>query len=156
MQNDPTYKNWFVWGKGKGVNGTEPPSNWQRIGGPPGSGWNREVEGQVVPRDEWFFSQFSSHMPDFNLREPQVIQYWKKFLKLWLDFGLDGFRIDAISHGFEFVNEDGTFPDEERNLLDDKPDSFGYLLHTYTVDQPELFELTGGKFLIITQGVRSE
>jgi alpha-glucosidase len=140
MQGDPDYANWFLWAKGRN-NNTEPPSNWMRIGGEPGTGWNRQVENQDVPRNEWFYAQFYWNMPDFNLREPKVVEYWQNFLRKWLNFGLDGFRIDAISHGFEFVNGDGTFPDEERNLGIENPWDFAYLKHTYTQDQPELFEL---------------
>jgi alpha-glucosidase len=138
-ENDSEFANWFVWANGS--DSSSPPSNWQRIGGPPKSAWNRQVEDRDVTREEWFYAQFYWNMPDFNLREPEVIAYWQKFLKLWLDFGLDGFRVDAISHGFEFQFPNGTFPDEEVNEGVSNPDDFGYLKHAYTQDQPELFDL---------------
>ena len=133
---DSEYENWFVWSDGKGTNKSQPPSNWQRIGKGPGSGWNYNLK-----RDQWFYAVFSDHMPDLNLREPKVIAYWEKFLKLWLDFGLDGFRVDAISHGFEKVLANGTYPDEEINQEVSNQDDFSYLQHTNTLDQPELFDL---------------
>lgn len=142
MANDATYKNWFVWAEGKGPNKDEPPSNWMRIGGGPTSGWNRYINGQQIKtRSEYFYAQFYWNMPDFNFREPAVLAYWVKFLKMWLEFGLDGFRVDAISHGYEFVNSNGTYPDEPRNLHIDDENDFAYLDHIYTQDQPELFEL---------------
>lgn len=143
MAGDEEYKNWFLWANGTGEDGSEPPSNWQRIGGIPGSGWNYQVKGQnITTRNEWFYAQFYWNMPDFNLREPKVIEYWQNFLRKWLDFGLDGFRIDAISHGFESeMFENGTYPNEERNLDITDPEHFGYLIHKYTQDLPELFDL---------------
>lgn len=140
-QNDETYKNWFVWAEGTGPNKSSPPSNWQRIGGGPTTAWNRKANNVEVQRDEYFYAQFSGNMPDFNLREPKVKEYFEKFLKTWLDFGLDGFRVDAISHGFEHVLSNGTFPDEPVRQGVSNPESFDYLDHIYTQDQPELFDL---------------
>lgn len=142
MNNDPDFKNWFVWAEGKGPNKDQPPSNWQSIGGGLSSAWSREVEGQVIAnRSEYFYGQFSWIMPDFNFREPAVLEYWEKFMKMWLDFGLDGFRIDAISHGYEFVLPNGTYPDEPRNENVEDETDFTYLKHIYTQDLPELFDL---------------
>jgi alpha-glucosidase len=135
-QKNAQYDNWFVWADGKGDAKNDPPSNWQKIGGGLSSAWNRHAN-----RSEFYYAQFNDNMPDLNLREPQVQDYWKQFLRLWLDFGLDGFRIDAISHGIEFVFANGTRPDEDIVAGVESEFSFDYLNHTYTQDQPELFEL---------------
>ncbi|KAG5669118.1 hypothetical protein PVAND_017014 [Polypedilum vanderplanki] len=141
MEKDSVYDKWFVWLEGKGENKTLPPSNWQRIGGGLSTAWNRHINGQEINRTEFFYAQFSATMPDLNLRNEQVKEYWKKFLKMWLEFGLDGFRIDAISHGIEYFNADGTAPDEAIVEGIENENDFNYLNHTYTQDQPELFEL---------------
>jgi alpha-glucosidase len=140
--NDSEYRDWFIWGNGRN-NNQDPPSNWQRIGDGPGSAWSRTIEGrEIMTRNEWFMSQFYWNMPDFNLRHPEVKKYWQKFLRYWLNFKLDGFRIDAISHGFEVLpNADGTFPDEAVNPDVSNPKDFGYLHHNLTQDLPELFDL---------------
>lgn len=141
MIKNGTYDNWFVWADGTGPNNATPPSNWQHIGGPPGSAWNRHLNGVEIERKEFYYAQFYSGMPDFNFREPAVRQYFEDFLRNWLNFGLDGFRIDAISHGYEFVFSNGTYPDEPVKPNATDPNDFGYLDHIYTQDQPELFEL---------------
>lgn len=139
LQNDTTYKNWFI--KTDKINDEElgTPTNWQRIGGEPGSAWNKIGES-----DEFYYAQFSGKMPDLNLREPEVLKYFEQVMTFWLDFGLDGFRIDAISHGYEVdKNETGFLPNESinENCKDCDLTNFDYLIHNYTQDQPELFNL---------------
>ena len=49
----------------------------------------------------WYYGVFSSQMPDFNLRNPDVVEYHKDNLRFWLNKGVDGFRFDAVSVLFE-------------------------------------------------------
>jgi alpha-glucosidase len=65
----------------------------------------------------------------------------KKVLLFWLDRGIDGFRIDAIPHIFETINEDGSYPDEPLSGLCDDPVGTCYLSHIYTKDLDETYEL---------------
>lgn len=48
-----------------------------------------------------FFATFGPHMPDFNLRRPEVFDYHLDSLRFWLNRGLDGFRLDAVPHLIE-------------------------------------------------------
>lgn len=130
------FDDWFVWTDKIGNDKLQRPSNWQRIGGVPGSAWtNHSVRG------EFYYGQFSENMPDFNLRNEEVLEYFDGVIKFWLDLGMDGFRIDAISHGIEALpGYDGKYEDEDRNETITELDDFGYLIHTLTQDQPELFE----------------
>lgn len=139
LDKNETYLNWFI--KTDKINNEElgRPTNWQRIGGEPGSAWNR-----IEETDEFYYAQFDAHMPDLNLREAEVQKYFEKVMTTWLDFGLDGFRIDAISHGFEIEkNGTGYLPNEPLNedCKDCVKNNFDYLKHIYTQDQPELFDL---------------
>lgn len=128
------FDDWFVWTNKTGETGK--PSNWQRIGGGLGSAWTNHGI-----RNEFYYGQFSENMPDLNLRNEKVLEYFDEVLKFWLDVGMDGFRIDAISHGIEALpGDDGMYKDEERNEKVIKEDDFGYLIHSQTQDQPELFE----------------
>jgi glycosidase len=82
-------------------------------------------------------------MPDFNLRNDDVLSYLESVMKFWLDLDLDGFRIDAISHGIEVLPDatTGKYPDEDEIPgVEDKAD-FGFLNHTLTQDQPKLFDI---------------
>jgi len=44
----------------------------------------------------WYYGVFSDQMPDFNLRNPDVIAYHMDNLRFWLNRGVDGFRFDAV------------------------------------------------------------
>lgn len=143
---DGQYDDWFVWtdkigwrDEADGEEAVEKPSNWQRIGDGPGTGWTKSEK-----RKEFYYGQFGPNMPDLNLRNPEVNNYLKDVMEFWLDMGIDGFRIDAISHGIEVEPDETTkvYPNEavREPKIDDKKD-FDYLIHNLTQDQPELFEI---------------
>ena len=143
VEKDPFYKDWFVWTdkinyrETVGDREVVAPTNWQSIGGEPGSAWTKSDE-----RNEFYYAQFNHNMPDFNLRNEEVKKYLKEVMTFWLDRELDGFRVDAISHGVEVKpDSEGKYPNEERNLNENKRNSFDYLIHSYTQDQPELFDI---------------
>ena len=48
-------------------------------------------------RGQFYLHQFVIGQPDFNFRNPAVIQEMKDVLTFWLDLGVDGFRMDAVS-----------------------------------------------------------
>lgn len=132
------YDDWFIWSDTINDPETEKPSNWQRIGGEPGTGWTKSESRN----GEFYYAQFSSNMPDFNLRNSNVLAYMKSVMEFWLNFEIDGFRIDAISHGVEVEkNSEGKYPNEPVNTGVADKKNFEYLNHTYTQDQPELFEI---------------
>ena len=45
---------------------------------------------------EYYYGLFSSGMPDLNYRNPEVREEMKRIVRLWLDSGVDGFRLDAV------------------------------------------------------------
>lgn len=47
---------------------------------------------------EWFYeARFWEGMPDFNLDNPEVQKEFKDIFRFWLDKGVDGFRLDAVT-----------------------------------------------------------
>lgn len=51
-----------------------------------------------VPGTQYYYEcQFWSGMPDLNLDSPLVRQEIDKIVKFWLDKGVDGFRLDAVT-----------------------------------------------------------
>lgn len=86
-KNNPK-RDWYIWREGK--NGKE-PNNWESIFG--GSAWKRcEKTG------EYFLHVFSTKQPDLNWENKEMREEVYRMMRWWLDKGIDGFRIDAISH----------------------------------------------------------
>jgi maltose alpha-D-glucosyltransferase/alpha-amylase len=76
-------RNWYIFNASNpGWNGWSGPS-WR----PSGTGW--------------YYGVFSDQMPDFNLRNPDVVAYHMDNLRFWLNRGVDGFRFDAVETLFE-------------------------------------------------------
>lgn len=86
----------YLFRDGRGVEGTEPPNNWQSVFG--GPAWTRVGDGQ------WYLHLFDSSQPDLDWRNPEVGDLFEDVLRFWLDRGVDGFRID-VAHGL--VKEEG-------------------------------------------------
>jgi glycosidase len=78
------YRDWFVW--------QDPaPTGWDIWGKNP---WTTTSGGS-------YFATFGPHMPDFNLKNPAVVDYHLSSLRFWLNRGFDGFRLDAVPHLIE-------------------------------------------------------
>lgn len=89
----------FLFRDGRGEAGELPPNNWQSVFG--GPAWTRVADGQ------WYFHAFDSSQPDFNWRNPEVVDYFDGVLRFWFERGIDGFRID-VAHG---LFKDDLMPD---------------------------------------------
>ncbi len=92
-QNDK--RNWYIWRDS--VNGKE-PNNWESIFG--GSAWEFDQK-----TEQYYLHLFSKKQPDLNWENEDVRQSLYTMIKWWLDRGIDGFRVDAISH----IKKDTTF-----------------------------------------------
>ncbi len=64
----------------------------------------------------FYFGTFGPHMPDFNLRNPAVLDYHFSSLRFWLNRGLGGFRLDAVPHMIENNATDWNDQPESRRL----------------------------------------
>ena len=58
-----------------------------------------QYDGYVpLPDSEWYYeARFWSEMPDLNLTTGEVRQELKDVIDFWLDRGVDGFRLDAVT-----------------------------------------------------------
>lgn len=55
---------------------------------------------------DWYYEcRFWTGMPDLNLDEPLVREEIEKIMKFWLDKGVSGFRLDAVTSFFTGNNE---------------------------------------------------
>ena len=77
----------YVIRDGRGVDGSEPPNNWQSFFG--GPAWTRLDDGQ------WYLHLFDQSQPDLNWQHPEVREEFRDVLRFWLDRGIDGFRVDV-------------------------------------------------------------
>lgn len=89
---DNPYRDYYIWQKPKVVDGKIlPPTNWGSFFG--GSAWKYDET-----TNEYYMKIFSDKMPDLNWKNPNVAQSMIEVGKWWLDLGIDGFRLDAVSH----------------------------------------------------------
>ena len=84
----------FHFRDGSGPNGDEPPNNWLSLFG--GPAWTRITEPDGSP-GQWYLHVFDAGQPDFNWEHPDVQQHFDDVLTFWLDRGVEGFRVDAVT-----------------------------------------------------------
>ncbi|WP_442920466.1 maltose alpha-D-glucosyltransferase [Mesorhizobium koreense] len=53
----------------------------------------------------YFWHRFYSHQPDLNFDNPRVLREVLRIMRMWLDMGVDGLRLDAIPY---LVEREGT------------------------------------------------
>src|SRR6266542_665585 len=85
-------RDWYIWRDPSP--GGRPPNNWRANFG--GGAWEwDEKTGQ------YYYHAFLKEQPDLNWRNPEVKRAMWDVVRFWLDLGVDGFRLDAITTIFE-------------------------------------------------------
>lgn len=104
---DNPYRDYYIWKPGK-PDGSE-PNNW--------GNYFKEGNGSMWTYDEltgeYYLHQYSEKMPDLNWEYEPLRREVYKMLNWWIDFGVDGFRLDVISR----LKKTPGFPDSQQ-----KPD----------------------------------
>ena len=85
---DNSKRDYYIWRDS--AHGAE-PNNWESIFG--GSAW--ELDNAT---GQYYMHIFSRKQPDLNWENPRVREELYSMVNWWLDKGIDGFRVDAISH----------------------------------------------------------
>lgn len=85
---DNPKRDYYIWRDSK--EGAE-PNNWASMFN--GSAW--EYDEQT---DQYYLHLYSRKQPDLNMENPEVRQELIRMIRWWLDKGIDGFRVDAITH----------------------------------------------------------
>lgn len=138
-RNNPK-RDWYIWRDPK--YGME-PNNWESIF--KGSAWEYCDE-----REQYYLHLFTKKQPDLNWENEDMRKEVYKMINWWLDKGIDGFRVDAISH----IKKEEGFKDM------DNPNGLKYVesfdkhmnvdgIHEYL---QELKEETFSKYNIMTVG----
>jgi len=126
---------WYVWAD-PNPDGT-PPNNWiSPFGGP---AWQWEAR-----RQQYYLHHFLRSQPNLNWHNPEVAAAMFDEVRFWLDAGVDGLRLDAIttlSHDpklrsnppLKLDPKDPEFPAKSRN-------PFYWQLMIFSRDQPRTLE----------------
>lgn len=119
-------RDWYIWRDGK--NGG-PPNNWQSWFGH--SAWTLDPK-----TGQYYYHYFYVQQPDLNWRNPEVRKAMYDVMRFWLDKGVSGFRIDAISRLFEDLDmkDDPILPGT--NAFGDPN-----IEHKYTDNLPEVHDV---------------
>jgi alpha-glucosidase len=93
---DTPHHEFYCWNDGKkdAAGKRLPPNNWVSLFG--GSAWTF-----VPPVEQFYYHKFYRQQPDLNWRNPEVEQAMFAAMRFWLDRGVAGFRLDAITTLFE-------------------------------------------------------
>ncbi|MCO6218038.1 alpha-glucosidase [Staphylococcus epidermidis] len=82
-------RDWYIWADPK-PDGSE-SNNWESIFN--GSTWEFDESTK-----QYYFHLFSKKQPDLNWENPDVRQAVFEMMNWWFEKGIDGFRVDAITH----------------------------------------------------------
>lgn len=83
------YRNYYHWQRAAGEK--QPPNEWQSFFG--GPTWTYDATSK-----ESYFHVFAPQQPDLNWTNFKVREEIYAMIEWWLELGIDGFRLDAISH----------------------------------------------------------
>ena len=132
-------RDWYVWANASADGG--PPNNWISLFG--GSAWTLDTT-----TNQYYLHQFSEFQPDLNYHNPEVRKAMEDVIRFWFDFGVDGFRIDAVI----FLLEDPDLGDEPPNpkyndtlncasIHNNNSDCYNRLNHTKTKDYEGIHDI---------------
>jgi alpha-glucosidase len=126
---------WYVWVDPK-PDGT-PPNNWLSVFG--GSAWQWDSR-----RQQYYLHHFLRSQPNLNWYHRPVVDAMFAEARFWLEAGVDGFRLDAITtlvHDRE-LRDNPARPVGSRPLsFADSNNPFSWQESIYTRDQPLTLEL---------------
>ncbi len=116
QSRDNPKADWYIW---RGAT-----TNWRTIFGGSTWTWNED-------RQQYYLHTFAREQPDLNWANPEVRQALYDAANFWLDKGVGGFRIDAIT----YIKKPGEF-------LDGTPDGKDGLInvHLMTANTPGILD----------------
>ena len=106
-KTDPK-RDWYMWRDGKGPG--QPPNNWQSVFGH--SAWEFDQK-----TNQYYYHKFYIQQPDLNWDNPQVRKAMYDVERFWINRGVAGFRLDAITTLFEDpqLRDESVVKDEHGN-----------------------------------------
>ncbi|SEP63158.1 alpha-glucosidase [Loktanella sp. DSM 29012] len=89
-------RDWYIW-RDAGPDGG-PPTNWISEFGPSTWAWDDQTQ-------QYYLHIFLTEQPALNWRNPAVQAEMLDTMRFWYDRGVDGFRVDAITHAAPDVDK---------------------------------------------------
>jgi len=113
-------RDYYIWRDPK-ADGS-PPTNWRSIFG--GSAWTYDEQ-----TEQYYLHTFAEEQPDLNWENKKLRQKLYQLVNWWLDKGLAGFRVDAISYikKNEFKDQKVNGPDGLSSIFDASANQPGIL-----------------------------
>lgn len=132
-------RDWYIW---RDPREGQEPNNWISNFG--GSAW--ELDKQT---GQYYLHTFLKEQPDLNWDNPEVRKAMKDNMRFWLDKGVDGFRVDAVS----WLSKDPGFRDEplNPNYREGIDDHYKKLLHSFSTEGEHLFDYLKEMVEVCTQ-----
>jgi alpha-glucosidase len=125
---------WYVWrdAAGKDKKGQIlSPNNWRdNLTG--GSAWQWDEN-----RKQFYLHSFDVRQPDLNWANPAVREAFKNVMRFWLDLGVDGFRVDAVSS----MAKDPALTDDDINpdFIEGEHSYYDAVIHNNSKFWPQLY-----------------
>ena len=122
---------WYVWADAN-EDGT-PPNNWLSIFG--GSAWQWDTR-----RLQYYMHNFLTSQPDLNFHNEEVQTELLKTVKFWLDFGVDGYRLDTVNfffHDTQLRNNPPRGMPDGTDAAVSAVNPYGWQWHRFDKSQPE-------------------
>lgn len=137
---------WYVWADPK-PDGTA-PNNWLSVFG--GSVWQWEAR-----RRQYYLHHFVRGQPNLNWQNPEVAAAMFEEIRFWLDAGVDGLRLDAIttlSHDPELRNNPACELDpKDPEYVAKVRNPFYWQQMIFSRDQPRTLEVLGELRALVDQ-----
>ena len=111
---------WYVWADAR-ADGT-PPNNWQSVFAGPAWTWDAR-------RRQYYMHNFLREQPQLNVHLPAVQQALLDASRFWLDRGVDGFRLDAITCAMHDPELRDNPPAPDRGAARTRPIDFQRNIH---------------------------
>ena len=135
-KDDPR-RGWYTWRDSAPDGG--PPNNWVSVFGGPAWEFDKAT-------GQYYLHSYLKKQPDLNWENAGVREAIRQVMRFWLDLGVDGFRVDAVSS----VSKDPHLRDDPINK-DFQPGDNPYhqLLHINSKEGPKLFEYMDEKARVL-------
>jgi alpha-glucosidase len=126
---DNPKRDWYIW-KNPQPDGS-PPNNWKSVFG--GSAWELDKK-----TNQYYLHTFLASQPDLNWDNPEVREEMKRAIRFWLDMGVDGLRVDAVS----WLSKDQKFRDDPMNpnYREGIDDPYHTVVHSFSSLGQHLFD----------------